>query len=118
MAVAQNLRARVTQVLVHVSTCQGSVLEFRFFSHTHIFYTASIHKPTDRKKVFAGSHAPVPFEDRRRSFLLVSVTSDILRFAYLLCVDAWRADAFEARLQMFRAAVDVANVWYVTWNTM
>ena len=26
MAVAQNLRARVTQVLAHVSTCQGSIL--------------------------------------------------------------------------------------------
>ncbi|CAJ1397841.1 unnamed protein product [Effrenium voratum] len=41
-----------------------------------------------------------------RSFLLVSVTSDILRFAYLLCVDAWRADAFEAYRRML-----VSDAW-------
>ncbi|CAK9088638.1 unnamed protein product [Durusdinium trenchii] len=31
-----------------------------------------------------------------RSYLLISTTSDLLRFAYLLCKDAWRPDAFEA----------------------
>ena len=31
-----------------------------------------------------------------RAYILLSTTSDVLRFAYLLCRDAWRADAFEA----------------------
>ena len=36
MAVAQNSRARVTQLLVHVSTYQGSIFGTVFLSHTHI----------------------------------------------------------------------------------
>lgn len=30
-----------------------------------------------------------------RCYILLSVTSDLLRFTYLLCKDAWRPDAFE-----------------------
>ncbi|CAL1149088.1 unnamed protein product [Cladocopium goreaui] len=41
-----------------------------------------------------------------RSYLLISVGSDLMRFTYLLCVDAWRPDAFEA----YRRLV-VSDAW-------
>jgi len=31
-----------------------------------------------------------------RSCIVLSVSADLLRFAYLLMIDAWRPDAFEA----------------------
>ncbi|CAK9080764.1 unnamed protein product [Durusdinium trenchii] len=41
-----------------------------------------------------------------RSYILMSVTGDVMRFTYLLCVDAWRPDAFEAYRRLW-----VGDAW-------
>jgi hypothetical protein len=49
-----------------------------------------------------------------KCYLLLQVSSDILRFAYLLCKDAWRPDTFEAYRWLIRWVCVVA--WNQDWN--
>ena len=55
-----------------------------------------------------------------RAYILISTTSDVLRFAYLLCRDAWRADAFEAyrRLLVGDAwrEIEAGEFYSFTWS--
>ena len=56
-----------------------------------------------------------------RSCIVMQVTSDILRFTYLLGIDAWRPDAFEAyrRLVVFdaRHELDAGEFYIRPWST-
>eukprot|EP00435_Cladocopium_sp_Y103_P025773 s361_g6.t1 len=56
-----------------------------------------------------------------KCYLLLSVSSDILRFAYLLCKDAWRPDTFEAyrRLLVSDAwrELDEGKFYTYSWST-
>ena len=54
--------------------------------HIHLILDQSI--PLISSKEFMGVFL--------RSCIVLSVCADLLRFAYLLMIDAWRPDAFEA----------------------
>lgn len=58
----------------------------------------------------------LPFEDFMglflRSCIVMQVTSDILRFTYLLGIDAWRPDAFEAYR---RLVVCLGDLDFLIW---
>lgn len=49
-----------------------------------------------------------------RSCIVMQVTSDILRFTYLLGIDAWRPDAFEAYRRLVVCLGDLDfQIWII-----
>eukprot|EP00913_Durusdinium_trenchii_P003225 g2983.t1 len=60
------------------------------------FSTTSVHLTSFQELEFKTQNSIHFIGAFFRSYILLSVTSDVMRFAYLLCKDAWRADVFEA----------------------
>ena len=57
-----------------------------------------------------------------RSYIVMMVTGDLLRFSYLLCKDAWRPDSFEAYRRLFVGdglrEVDAGEPHFCSWSSL